>query len=319
MARERLRARFPWASLHPCRKGSVVPALAYVNGRVGPLKSAVVPLLDRGFLLADGAYEVLRTYGGRPFELQAHLSRLETSLRGLRLPAPMTQERLARLIKRLLDESGYREARIYVQVTRGVARRQHAFPKRVRPTLVIYVERMPRPPAAPGQRGVAVITVPDPRWRACDLKTIALLPNVLAKQQAVEAGAHEAIFVAADGTVREGASANVFIVRGRTLRTHPVGPEILAGVSRQLVLDLGREAGLDVREGRFRRAALYAADEVFLSSTLQEILPVVRVDGRRIGDGRPGPMTRDLWRRFRARTQSAAGGATPGEGRRPRA
>lgn len=277
-----------------------MPDVAYVNGWVGPLRDAVVPVLDRGFLLGDGAYEVLRTYGGRLFETDAHLARLARSLQGLRIAAPISRRRLTRLVENLLERSRYREARVYVQVTRGVARRQHAFPVRARPTLVVWVERLPRPLASLRREGVAAITLPDSRWRRCDLKSIVLLPNVLAKQQAHEAGAHEAIFLGPDGIVREGSSANVFIVRGRELRTHPKGPEILPGVSRSVILDRAREAGLRVREAPFGLRALYGADEAFLSSTVQEVLPLVRVDGRRIGSGRPGPVAADLWRRFRA-------------------
>lgn len=295
-----------------------MPDVAYVNGKIGPLRSATVAVLDRGFLLADGVYEVLRTYAGRPFELQAHLSRLAASRRGLELGMPVSQRALARLVGALLRRSRHREARIYIQVTRGVAPRQHAFPRRARPTLVVYVEKLHAPPAGQRRRGISAITLPDPRWRRCNLKTIALLPNVLAKQQALERGAQEALFVAPDGTVREAATANVFLVRGRTLRTHPLGPEILPGVSRHVVLELARDLGLRVREAGFRRAALYAADELFLSSTVQEVMPIVRVDGRRIGSGRPGPVAAALWRGFRARALAAGArdGKRPGVRRR---
>jgi D-alanine transaminase len=187
-------------------------------------------------------------------------------------------------------------------VTRGVAPRQHAFPAHVRPTLVAFVEALTPLPAGLRRSGVTAVTMADLRWGRCDLKAIALLPNVLAKQWAIERGAHEAIFLGPGGSVREGATANVFAVHGRSLRTHPLGPEILPGVSRSVVLELARDEGLRVREARFGVAALYAADEVFLSSTVQEILPVVRIDGRRIGAGRPGPVTTALWARFRART-----------------
>lgn len=280
-----------------------MPDVAYVNGRVGPLAAARVSVLDRGFLFADGVYEVLRTYDGVPFQLEAHLRRLRQSLRGLRLPLPLPLPRLQALILDLLRRSGYADARVYLQVTRGAApRRQHAFPRGIRPTLVVFVERVVED--GPRRRGLAVVTMPDPRWRYCHLKTLALLPNVLARQAAVRAGADEAVLLGPGGVVREGSTSNVFMVRGRVLRTHPLGAEILPGVSRQVTLAVARAEGLDVREEPFRLAALLRADEVLLSSTALEVAPVVRVDGKRIGGGKPGPVAAALQTRFRARTRT---------------
>ena len=281
--------------------------LAYVNGWIGSLGEARISILDRGFQFADGVYEVLRTYSGRPFELSAHLGRLEQSLAGLGLRAPLPRRRLQALILDLVRRSGYADARVYIQVTRGVGkRRQHVFPKRGRPTLVLYVERAGSGSAALQRCGVAVVTLPDPRWKHCHLKTLVLLPNVLARQAAARAGATEAILLGPRGVVREGSASNVFIVRKRFLRTHPLGSEILPGVSRQVVLELSRAEGLTVREEPFRLPALLGADEVLLSSTSLEITPVVRVDGRVIGGGSPGPVARALLERFRARTRGAA-------------
>ena len=295
------------------RGGSLVPDVAYVNGWMGALKDARVPVLDRGFLFADGVYEVFRTYGGHPFELGAHLERLEHSLKGLGIRLPIGRQRLDQRIHALLARSGYRNARVYIQVTRGVARRQHVFPRDARPTLVLYVERLPA--ASRAHRGLTVVTLPDERWKRCHLKTVALLPNVLARQKAHQAGADEAILLGPGGVVREGTSSNVFVVRDGELWTHPLGSEILPGVSRQVVLDLAREVGLRVRAARFRRPMLLRADEVLLSSTALEIAPVVRVDGRRVGNGKPGPVARALRQQFRARV-AAAGGRRQARGRR---
>ena len=284
-----------------------MPDVAYVNGWVGPLARARVSVLDRGFLFADGVYEVLRTYDGRPFQLEAHLRRLRQSLRGLRLPLPLPMPRLQALILDLLRRSGYADARVYLQVTRGAGpRRQHAFPRGVRPTLVVFVERVVEDARGPSRRGLAVVTMPDPRWRYCHLKTLVLLPNVLARQAAVRAGADEAVLLGPGGVVREGSTSNVFLVRRGVLRTHPLGAEILPGVSRQVTLDVARAEGLDVREEPFRLAALLRADEVLLSSTALEVAPVVRVDGKRIGAGKPGPVAAALQTRFRARTRARA-------------
>lgn len=288
-----------------------MPNLASVNGRVVPLRRAMVPVLDRGFLFADGVYEVLRTYGGRIFEPDAHLERLGHSLRGARIPWPLPRAALLRHLRALLRRSTLADARIYVQVTRGVAPRQHGFPRGVRPTCVAWVEAIPAPDPARRRRGVRVITVADPRWARCDLKSIALLPNVLARQTAIDAGADDAVFVGRDGMVREASTATVFLIRGRTLRTHPLGPEILSGVSRGIVIEVARAAGFRVVERPFRRAALYTADEVFLASTMREVLPVVRVDGRRIGSGRPGSGAVLLQAAFLARTAVRAAPARP--------
>jgi len=278
-----------------------VPDLAYVNGRICTLQAASVPILDRGFLFADGVYEVMRTYEGRVFEPRAHTARLRASLAGLRLRLPLSTARLLEIVHDLIRRSRYPEARIYIQVTRGVAARQHPFPPRAAPTLVVWVERLTPLDARQRARGATAMTLPDPRWARCDLKTIALLGNVLAKQEAVEAGVDEAILVGPDGIVREASTANVFVVRDGILLTHPLGREILPGVSRQVVLELAPRVGLRVREAKFDRRVLYRADEVLLSSTTQEVLGVVRIDGRKIGSGRPGEAAQALWTAFQQR------------------
>jgi D-alanine transaminase len=290
--------------------------VAYVNGRICKLQAASVPVLDRGFLFADGVYEVMRTYGGRVFEPRAHVDRLRASLAGLRIRMPIPATRLLEIVHDLMFRSRYPEARIYIQVTRGVAPRQHAFPGRIPPTLVVWVERLTPFSAAARARGATAITVEDPRWARCDLKSVALLANVLAKQEAVDAGVDESILVGADGMVREASTANVFAVRDGVLFTHPLGHEILPGVSRQVVLDLAPSVGLRVRERRFDRRALYDADEVLLSNTTQEVLGVVRIDRRRIGTGRPGPAAAALWTAFqeRAYAKPRAGGRGAGRG-----
>lgn len=294
-----------------------MPELAYVNGWVGPLVEARVSVLDRGFLFADGVYEVLRTYDGKPFELRAHLRRLQQSLRGLQLGSPLPPARLQALVLDLVRQSGLAEARVYIQVTRGSApRRQHLFPPGVPPTLVIYVESAPAPAPWQQRRGVRVITLPDWRWKRCDLKTIVLLPNVLARLAAARAGAEEAILLGPRQVVREASSSNVFIVRRGVLRTHPLGPEILPGVSRQVTLEVARAEGLTVREERFTLHSLLHAEEVLLSSTSLEITPVVRVDRVGIGAGVPGAVGQALLARFHARAHGAAW--RRGSGRRAR-
>lgn len=281
-----------------------MPDVAYVNGWIGPLHKATVSILDRAFLFGDGAYEVIRAYSGQPFELDAHLARLEASLAGLEMRMPLPQGRFAQVVRDLLRRSGHREARIYMQVTRGAARREHAFPRRCRPTLVIAIDKARPIQRAAWRRGFRAVTLPDSRWSRCHLKALVLLPNVLARQQARRQGAEEAILLGPGGFVREGAASNVFLVRRRVVQTHPLGPEILPGVSRRVVVDLARQAGLRVVERRFRLAALLAADEVFLSSTMLEVMPVVRIDDHVVGAGVPGPVSEDLAGRFRAHVRA---------------
>jgi D-alanine transaminase len=274
-----------------------------VDGWRGPLSEARISVQDRAFLFGDGVYEVLRSYGGHIFQLEAHLKRLESSAHGLRLPLPRSRPFLQTLLRSLLRDSGYAEARIYVQVTRGAARREHIFPDGVRATLVAWVEEARRVPEAKRRAGLRVITQADARWNRCHLKALVLLPNVLARQEAFGRGADEALLIGSGGIVREGAGSNVFIVSRRRLRTHPLTAEILPGVTRQHVLQLAQGAGYAVSEKRFRLSTLLDADEVFLSSTALEVVPVVRVDRRRIGDGKPGPITRELMTLFEKSTR----------------
>ena len=283
-----------------------MPDVASVNGRVGLLANARVAVQDRGFLFADGVYEVLRTYGGQVFELERHLDRLEASLAGLRLPSPWTRRALRRILADLHRRSGHRDVKFYVQVTRGVAPRRHAFPRRTPPTWVIWAERIPSRRATAPPPGIAIVTQADSRWARCDIKCVALVANVLSKQAALDAGADDAVFIGPGGAVREATAANVFVVAGGTLSTRALGPQILAGVSRAVVLELARAAAIPVRETRIDRRQLGRADEVFLSSTMQEIVPVVRIDGRRVGTGRAGPVTRTLWHAFQQRAHAAA-------------
>ena len=268
--------------------------VAWVDGWRGPLAEARISVQDRGIVFGDGVYEVMRAYGGRIFQLRPHLERLEASARGLQLSVPRSRRALEILLRSLLQESGYGEARIYVQVTRGAARREHLFPQNVHESLVIWVEEARPINADKRQQGARVISLDDPRWNRCHLKALVLLPNVLARQEAQRRGADEALLVGPGGFVREGAGSNVFLVSGRRLRTHPLTSEILPGVTRQHVIRLATAAGWGVQERRFRLSTLQQADEVFLSSTALEVMPVVRVDRRRIANGKPGPVTRAL-------------------------
>lgn len=275
-----------------------MPNLALIQGRIVPLKDARVPVEDRGFQFGDAVYEVIRTYGGRPFALSMHVARLRRSARAVDLPVPWDDERLTRWISRLIRRSGFREAKIYVQVTRGEAPRNHPYPAVVRPALVMTVRRLVAPDPALHARGIRAVTLPDPRWARCDVKTVNLLANVLAREEARRRGVDDAIFVR-DGFVAEATAANVFAVMKGRLVTPPEGPLILSGVTRACLIELAREAGIPVAERRMAARDLRRADEIFLTGTTVEVLPIVRLDGKRVGSGKPGPMVLMLLREWR--------------------
>ncbi len=274
--------------------------LVYLNGEFIPHTEARIPVDDRAFLFADGVYEVVRVYEGRPFLMDAHLQRLRQGLAALRIDDPGTGE-FTGIAERLLDQNGLRtgDATVYIQVTRGAAPRAHAFPPAgTPPTVYVAAKPFERHPPEYFRDGVAAVTVPDTRWSRCDIKSVSLLPNVLANQAAKDAGAFEALFVR-DGIVLEGSLSNLFAVYDGTLVTYPACNYILAGITRGRVLGLAEELRIPVAEAPIPLDRLFAAAELFLSGTTAEILPVTRVDGRDIRDGRPGPITQRLQRAFR--------------------
>lgn len=274
--------------------------VVYLNGSFVPYAEAVVPVEDRGFLFADGVYEAIRFYGGKPFALKEHLARLERSAAAIKLPIPAVDE-LAEVAQETVIRSGCSDAVVYLQVTRGSAPRKHEFPvPSGRPTVFMIAREVSRPDAKKLAGGVACLTVPDLRWHRCNIKSIALLPNVLAKQQAAEAGAAEAIFMR-EGIVTEGGSSNFFLVRDGHLATHPADEHILAGITRDIVLSLACGLGIEVREEKFGLAEVEAADEAFITSTGLEVLPVTTIDDRLVGCGLPGPVTMRLWQAYDTR------------------
>ena len=274
-----------------------MPEMALINGRFLPLAEASVSIEDRGFQFGDGVYEVIRTYGGRPFKLDVHLARLDRSADAIGLRQPYSRERWTDYITEGLRLAAFPESKIYLQLTRGVAPRDHAYAPDLQPTVVMTIREL-RPLAAAVQAaGVEAMTIEDIRWGRCDIKSINLLANVLARQQAKQAGVFEAILVK-DGQVTEGSVSNVVVVENRTLVTAPQGPRILSGVTREVALALAKQEGFDVQERYPSRELLYAASEVFLTGTTVEVLGVVRVDGKPIGGGEPGPVTRTLAKRF---------------------
>lgn len=276
-----------------------MPDIGFLNGRFMPLEKAVVPVEDRGYQFGDGVYEVIRTYHGVPFQLEAHMARLERSATAIGLPMPFRTSEWLGYVAEGIRLAGYADSKVYIQLTRGVAARDHLFPVGTPPTAVMTVRQMRSLDPVLCANGVSAITVEDIRWGRCDIKSVNLLPNVMARQQAKEAGAFEAIFVRA-GEVTEGAVSNVMLVRAGVLVTTPADERILSGVTRAVVLDLTRKEGIPVEERAIRVEELRGADEIFLTGTTVEILPVIGVDGVAVGTGKPGELTRLLSHRFRS-------------------
>lgn len=274
--------------------------LVYLNGEYMPADEARVPVDDRGFLFADGVYEVIRVYAGRTYELAEHLSRLRQGLAALRIDYRDVAG-IEAAARRLLDENKVDDAgAIYVQVTRGAAPRTHRFPPRgTQPTVYVTAKPYTRYPDRFWEDGVEAITAPDTRWARCDIKSISLLPNVLANEAAHAADTFEAILVR-DGAITEGSHSNVWGVRDGRVITYPACNYILSGITRARVFDLATELGIEAGEAVIHLEDLHDLDEIFLSGTTTEIMPVVRVDGREIVDGEPGPVTRRLVAAFNA-------------------
>jgi len=273
--------------------------MLYLNGRILPLAEGRISVEDRGFQLGDGVYEVIKIEDGRLLWVEDHLGRLNGSLDQTLLAGVLDGHPLAEILPELVRLSGLRRGTAYVQVTRGAAPREFGLPTHVQPTVLAYVQAHSFPSDADVRAGVAVHTVEDQRWARCDIKSTNLLPAVLAKHEARLAGAHEALYVSADGMVREGGSSNAFIVLDGTLRTHPANNRILNGITRCHVLDLARELGLPLLEQAVHVSDLPRASEVFIASTTRDVMPVVRIGGLGSGiltpgGGTPGEVTLSL-------------------------
>jgi D-alanine transaminase len=277
----------------------------WLNGEIIPMSDARIGVEDRGFQFADGVYEVIRLYNSRPFTLDPHLDRLEKSATGIELSVPLERGSLRTEIGKLIAKSGVRDGMVYLQLTRGIAPRNHLFPNHPKPTLLFYARPLP-PVNVPGEgEGAKLIAVNDDRWRRCWIKSIALLPNVLAKNKAVAAGADEAIFIDS-GVVTEGSSTNIFAAIGGKLVTHPVGSKVLPGITRAILLDCATAIGIEVDERGFVEEEAVRASELFITSTTREVSWVARWNDRYIGQARCGAVTlalhRELCKRIRQET-----------------
>lgn len=271
--------------------------IAYVNGRYLPHRQAAVSIEDRGFQFADGVYEVCEVRGGRLVDERRHMARLDRSLRELRMARPMPASALSIVLRETVRRNRVRDGIVYVQVTRGAAPRDFPFPPEGTPSTIVVTARAQDPSRLErlAAEGIAVVTAPDIRWKRVDIKSVALLPNVLAKQAARDRGAREAWLVDGEGKVTEGGSSNAWIITADgVLITRPLGNDILPGITRSVVMEVLAAAGLRLEERAFTVEEAWAAREAFVTSASQIVMPVVRIDGRPVGSGRPGPISQRL-------------------------
>ncbi len=268
-------------------------SIVYLNGDFLPLEEARVPVLDRGFIFGDGVYEIIPVYSRQPFRLVEHLNRLQYSLDGIRLANPHTEAEWCGLITRLIEVNEGDDQSIYLHITRGVAKRDHAFPTGVPPTVFVMSSLLGSPPAAWRESGVTAITASDNRWLRCDIKATSLLPNVLLRQLAVDAEAMETILLR-DGFLTEGTASNVFVVRAGVLLAPPKSSLVLPGVTYDVVLELAEQNELPCEVREISEFELRAADELWLTSSTREVIPVTGLDGKLVGDGKPGALYRRM-------------------------
>jgi D-alanine transaminase len=286
--------------------------IVYLNGQWMPIDEAKVPVLDRGFIFGDGIYEVVPIYGGKPFRWEQHLDRLQRSLDKIGITNPHTREQWTALVKELQSKHPWQDQFIYIQVTRGVAKRDHAFPKvAVTPTVFAMASEFVHAPAAQREQGVAAVSLPDERWLHCDVKSTSLLGNVLAKQAAVEAGGFECVMFR-NGFLTEGSSANIWVARNGKLLCPPRDNLILEGIRVALIEELCAHAGLALEIRPITREEVLDADELILSSATKEVLPITTLDGDKVGNGRagvekgkPGPMYKALYEAYQHAKRAA--------------
>ncbi len=271
--------------------------IVYLNGDFMPLENARIPVLDRGFIFGDGVYEVIPAYSRHPFRLPEHLARLQHSLDAIRLEPPLADAEWTRLVHQLIERNAAEDQAVYLQVTRGVAKRDHAFPKGVPPTVFMMSNPLLTPSRELVERGGAAITATDFRWLRCDVKVISLLGNCLLRQRSVDAGAEEVVMFR-DGYLTEGSSSNIFAVRGGVLLAPPKNHLVLPGITYDVVLELAAANKVPIELREVSEDEVRRADELWLSSSSKEVLAVTTLDGHPVGDGKPGPVFKQIHRAF---------------------
>lgn len=288
------------------KRRQAILELAWINGDITELAKAKCALLDRGYFFGDGVYEVIRVYKGQPFTLDFHLERLAQSASSIRLNLKHELSSLRTLVFNLLAQANIPEAEVYMHLTRGVAPRQHAFPSsNTEPVLVITVSKGRAIDPSIRERGIKAISVADDRWAHCNIKSLNLLPNILAKQKAHDEGAYEAIFIRNDNKVSEGSSSNVLAVINDTLVTPLADEHILNGVTRRLCLTMAKKKGFPTQERNLELSELLGAQEIFITSTTMEIIPVINLNGISISDEKPGFMTKTLFKEYHQLIQTS--------------
>lgn len=271
----------------------------YLNGAYMPIAEAKVSVLDRGFIFGDGVYEVIPVYSRKAFRLPEHLRRLQHSLDGIKLPNPHSDAEWTRIVEELVARNEGEDQYLYLHITRGVAKRDHAFPNPpVPPTVFAMTSPLPTPPAGLLESGISCVTAEDNRWLRCDIKSIALLPNVLLRQKAVEAGCAETILIRDDSFMTEGAASNIFAVKDGKLLAPPKDKLMLPGITYDVVLEIAAADGIPFEVRRVMKEEVFAADELLLTSSTKEVLAITHVDGKPVGSGRPGPMFARLYRLY---------------------
>jgi len=273
--------------------------IVYLNGKFVPLSGAQVSVLDRGFIYGDGVYELIPVYGREPFRMTPHLKRLQRSLDGIGLANPHTEAQWEALVRDLVARTPFADQGVYFQVTRGVAKRDHAFPKDVPPTVFMMSNPLPTPSREQVEGGVAVVTAEDNRWHRCDLKTISLLGNVLMRQLAADAGALETVMFR-DGFLTEASASNVLIVKDGTIIVPPKDNLILPGITFDATIEFAQAAGIPLVMRPVPKAEALAADEMWLSSSTKEVLAITTIDGKPFAGGKPGPVFRRMWQVFQS-------------------
>lgn len=281
--------------------------IVYLNGQYLPLEQARVSVLDRGFMLGDGAYELIPVFSRQPFRLAEHLRRLQHTLDGIRLPNPMQDEEWRAVIARMISLQPANDQSVYVQITRGAAPRDHAFPKNTPPTVLVISNPMNPPDSAQMERGICAVSSEDIRWGRCDLKTLNLLPNVLAKQKAIDAGCVECVLFRRDGSnsvLTEGAASNIFVVKNGMILAPVKDHRVLPGITYDLVLELAQANAMPYEVRDIREAEVRTADELWLTSSGREVQAIVTLDGLPVGSGVPGPLYRRMIELYQAYKKS---------------
>ena len=267
--------------------------MIYLNGKFLPIEQAYIPVLDRGFIFGDGVYEVIPVYSRKPFRLVDHLSRLQHSLDGIRLKNPHSDGQWRELLEQVIACNEGEDQYLYLHITRGVAKRDHAFPVGISPTIFIMSNPLPAPPPEMLQKGIPAITARDNRWGRCDIKAISLLPNVLLRQLAIDSGAMETILLR-DGYLTEGAASNIFIVKNHVLLTPPKSHLMLPGITYDVILELAQGHAIPYEIRAVSEQEIRLADEILLTSSTKEVMPIVSLDGKPVGTGEPGPIYKQL-------------------------